>query len=49
VLKARRIVVSALLLGIAMLLGAGPASADDSHWIAGPDTVVSAVAMDSHW
>ncbi len=47
-LKARRIVVSALLLGIAMLLGAGPASAD-SHWAVTASPVSSAVAQDSHW
>ncbi|MDH6580398.1 hypothetical protein P3T29_006089 [Kitasatospora sp. MAP5-34] len=46
-LKARRIVVSALLLGIAMLLGAGPAMAD-SHWSLNSSTA-AAVAQDSHW
>jgi hypothetical protein len=48
VLKARRIVVSALLLGIVMLFGSGPAIADDSHWLTA-SAAVNLSLDDSHW
>ncbi|GGR03812.1 hypothetical protein TR51_29325 [Kitasatospora griseola] len=47
VLKARRILISTLLLGITVFLGAGPASAD-SHWFAS-QTPSQVVSFDSYW
>ncbi|MER5349166.1 hypothetical protein ABT093_02380 [Kitasatospora sp. NPDC002551] len=47
-LKARRIAVSAFLLGIAMLIGVGSATAEDSHWGA-EQRQVAMLDMDSHW
>ncbi|GLW68761.1 hypothetical protein Kpho02_10600 [Kitasatospora phosalacinea] len=49
-LKVRRILVSAVLLGITVFLGVSPASAD-SYWRTS-ETAVAPVAlmdMDSHW
>ncbi|MFJ4676818.1 MULTISPECIES: hypothetical protein [Kitasatospora] len=50
-LKVRRILIAAVLLGITVFLGAGPASAD-SYWSASETTVVQKALvadMDSHW